>query len=377
MALRSQRTRWLAVAAALAPGLLTAAPAGAEVFIPADGFVSTEAVTYFDDTRAVVRSLPDSGTVRDIESYSTTSGEISWQLSGDAFAFQLRHHTEGATVNEYGTVMINSWGTAETRATIRFEVDRVTSYELSGQHGTSDNAWRAIFDVEILKLPSQDEQFSQYFNSNEPPISAKFNSVEGLGERGVLYPGVLYEFRFRVGINTPLTFQQDVSALGRLDLVFTPGSGSGDGDRDGLFDVDDNCPDRQNLDQLDGDEDAVGDVCDPFPEDPNNAAAQLAVDIESCQSDLASTRARLQGCESSRESRARYVSALEQVNAERTATIAALEDEHAALAAEAERLRETIDSDGDGVPDVRDACPDSVLPRVDSQGCTRRQRRAR
>jgi len=46
-------------------------------------------------------------------------------------------------------------------------------------------------------------------------------------------------------------------------------------------------------DQLDGDGDAVGDACDPFPDDPNNAAAALAVELERIETKLGICRAML------------------------------------------------------------------------------------
>ncbi len=52
------------------------------------------------------------------------------------------------------------------------------------------------------------------------------------------------------------------------DATCTAGSDR-DTDEDGVLDVDDNCPDDSNADQLDGDEDGVGDVCDNCPNDAN------------------------------------------------------------------------------------------------------------
>lgn len=45
-----------------------------------------------------------------------------------------------------------------------------------------------------------------------------------------------------------------------------------DGDMDGIYDIDDNCPNEPNPDQLDTDNDGIGDVCDSTPdgEDVNN-----------------------------------------------------------------------------------------------------------
>ena len=43
-----------------------------------------------------------------------------------------------------------------------------------------------------------------------------------------------------------------------------------DSDSDGIFDTIDNCPLIANTDQLDTDTDSIGDVCDSFPNDPDN-----------------------------------------------------------------------------------------------------------
>ena len=62
-----------------------------------------------------------------------------------------------------------------------------------------------------------------------------------------------------------------------------PGSGA-DSDGDGILDGFDNCPDDVNPDQEDADFDQIGDVCDPFPLDPDNERAQLVEDLLSCTS---------------------------------------------------------------------------------------------
>jgi hypothetical protein len=363
--------------AALAALLATAAPASADVFLAEGEPGLAAARTTFDWTRAWIDALPASGTVRDTERYAKTFGEVTYALDQDAFVFDLRHFTEGATVNEYGSVQINSNGDAEVMGLVRFQVDTPTSYELSGQHGTSANGWLVVFDVQILALPSQAEHFGQFVEARYPQNSAKSNRIEGRGSRGVFYPGVVYELRFQVGVFTPLIFRQDVGALGRLELAFIPGVGSGDSDRDGLFDEDDNCPAWPNLDQADADGDALGDACDRFPVDPNNAAAQLAVDIDVCRDGVSGTIQRRVSCLVNVRGLEGSIARLEAEGALGAAGLAALEERNAELAAEAERLRGTIDSDGDGVPDVRDACPGTRLWRVDEEGCSFAQRRRR
>ncbi len=57
-----------------------------------------------------------------------------------------------------------------------------------------------------------------------------------------------------------------------------PGSGS-DSDGDGILDGFDNCVDDANPGQEDADSDLVGDICDPFPSDPDNEQAQCEVDL--------------------------------------------------------------------------------------------------
>lgn len=49
----------------------------------------------------------------------------------------------------------------------------------------------------------------------------------------------------------------------------------GDQDADGIEDYMDNCPEAFNPDQIDTDQEAFGDVCDSYPNDPDNFAAWL------------------------------------------------------------------------------------------------------
>jgi len=53
-----------------------------------------------------------------------------------------------------------------------------------------------------------------------------------------------------------------------------PGSGS-DSDGDGILDGFDNCPEEFNPGQEDTDLDLIGDLCDPFPDDPDNDLALI------------------------------------------------------------------------------------------------------
>ncbi|MEZ4288131.1 MAG: MYXO-CTERM sorting domain-containing protein [Polyangiales bacterium] len=54
-----------------------------------------------------------------------------------------------------------------------------------------------------------------------------------------------------------------------------------DNDGDGFADEDDNCPDDANADQLDSDDDGIGDVCDTTPE-PEPEPEPTATDDSGC-----------------------------------------------------------------------------------------------
>ncbi|HJW75422.1 MAG TPA: thrombospondin type 3 repeat-containing protein, partial [Thermoleophilia bacterium] len=70
----------------------------------------------------------------------------------------------------------------------------------------------------------------------------------------------LYTYWRQTGTDTPFALQSDVDVLGR---VLGPGTGPcfPDTDGDGVCDDVDNCPAFPNLEQLDADEDGVGDIC--------------------------------------------------------------------------------------------------------------------
>ncbi|MCA9543738.1 MAG: thrombospondin type 3 repeat-containing protein, partial [Myxococcales bacterium] len=58
--------------------------------------------------------------------------------------------------------------------------------------------------------------------------------------------------------------------LGVWATLATRGQAGGDGDRDGVPDGQDNCPQIANPMQTDGDGDGQGDLCDPCPGDAEN-----------------------------------------------------------------------------------------------------------
>jgi len=60
--------------------------------------------------------------------------------------------------------------------------------------------------------------------------------------------------------NNPLSTQEEF-ALAKIG----GGAKLRDSDRDGIPDINDNCPKTKNIDQKDSDKDGIGDVCDPYP----------------------------------------------------------------------------------------------------------------
>ena len=87
-----------------------------------------------------------------------------------------------------------------------------------------------------------------------------------------------------------------------------------------------------NPGQEDGDGDLFGDVCDPFPNDPDNDLALCSSDLGDCQIDLFQCGADLAACDA---------------------------------------IRKFEDADGDGEEDSTDACPGTAIGmEVDGNGCS-------
>ena len=60
---------------------------------------------------------------------------------------------------------------------------------------------------------------------------------------------------------------------------------SWDTDGDGIGDVNDNCPDDDNPDQLDRDVDGLGDLCDPTPDPPDTDGDGVVDPLDRCEGD--------------------------------------------------------------------------------------------
>jgi uncharacterized membrane protein len=135
-------------------------------------------------------------------------------------------------------------------------------------------------------------------------------------------------------------------------------SQSVDPDGDGIPHAFDNCRNAYNPEQVDTDDDTIGDACDPFPEDPDHEFAQCRVDLRDLQIDFDACRDDL-------------VAALSDLGVTQAALgecsdeLATCEDDLAAALA---------DSDGDGLLDLVDQCAGTAAAvPVDPLGCSLEQ----
>ena len=121
-----------------------------------------------------------------------------------------------------------------------------------------------------------------------------------------------------------------------------------DNDGDGVGDSTDNCPEVFNPDQLDSDGDSQGDVCDIYPNDFDNFGA--------CEDNKLQIQTQLSSCGIDKQSLQSQINQLEIENQQ--------------LIEELNNLKNSIDSDKDGVPDYLDLCPNTRRgKRVDANGC--------
>lgn len=133
-----------------------------------------------------------------------------------------------------------------------------------------------------------------------------------------------------------------------------------DADGDGVPDAVDNCPDLSNADQSDLDNDGMGDVCDPFPNDNDNIGAcmgaysKLLLEVDGLTQAIAALTATNQNLITEKDRLIAENARLIQENAELRLLLA--------------------DDDNDGIPNIADTCMQTQTGQsVDSTGCSERQ----
>lgn len=164
----------------------------------------------------------------------------------------------------------------------------------------------------------------------------------------------------------------DLCQLGPCEVTNRPGSALPDSDGDGVPDDADNCPTIVNPEQGDTDRDLIGDACDPYPNNRDNDQAQCDADLAqcidsqtSCPADLTQAQQDLATCE--------VTLASTQTTLTNTQTSLSTCESNL-VGVETQLTSETADSDGDGVRDLDDDCPDTPSSTaVDRQGCSQAQ----
>jgi len=106
-------------------------------------------------------------------------------------------------------------------------------------------------------------------STSQLEIQGIFAAVQGSAD--VVFDMVIADVPDQTVISNVATFDAtpdgDKGTLAAPDFIVRR-----DGDQDGIWDNDDNCPNAANANQSDTDKDGQGDVCDPCPDDPANDA---------------------------------------------------------------------------------------------------------
>lgn len=163
------------------------------------------------------------------------------------------------------------------------------------------------------------------FLESFPSLAGNLLDID-LSPGGVLIVGS----RFGDVIVTDITFENTIvfSAGGDLTYVgIVPVAGERpDNDGDGVLNLFDNCPDDANRDQADRDEDGLGDVCDPFPDNPENLLICLDL-FATCADNLNAAVARTEQLEADNAALTARVTELEAANAVLQEKLARCEDD--------------------------------------------------
>jgi hypothetical protein len=154
-----------------------------------------------------------------------------------------------------------------------------------------------------------------------------------------------------------------------------------DDDADGADDSVDNCLGLANPDQLDTDHDHVGNACDPFPDDPDNALAMCRVERDTARSERDTCNASLGSCQSDLGSCSNQLATaltnLATAQGERDTCTASLSDAQSDLSTCQSDLQACqthpmhSDADGDGEVNATDQCSQTPAGlAVDTAGCS-------
>lgn len=116
----------------------------------------------------------------------------------------------------------------------------------------------SVFDFEIGPIPAGERTQVTIFYGNGPSESAALLALGAVGAE--LFSLGQSNTADGPTLGTPATFVFAFGKVGGVPIVDT--------DRDGIPDVDDNCPTVPNADQTDTDGDGLGDACDAPPPPP-------------------------------------------------------------------------------------------------------------
>jgi hypothetical protein len=173
---------------------------------------------------------------------------------------------------EYSTLRIDASNGIENQTTYYWQVIAIDEY------GATAEASVWSFTTDNVTNPATGWIKGHVYDSiSGQPITNAVVTIGGIGLNTAL--GGYYLHDVPPGQNYTVTAQAPGYSLASypgviinegndttVDFGLVP---SGDSDGDGILDSQDNCPSTPNPNQEDADEDGVGDVCDPFPDDPN------------------------------------------------------------------------------------------------------------